>query len=399
MAGRKRAKVYTFANTKLLCLLFMGKRQEELVKWAKETKEFYLNVIDKIGDDKALSFYNQSKLTESLSCELMVIGFNPGEGCIFSEWNNKSFSYSQDFLLEGNPCFWNKDDATILEEYRDHWDIWRKIHKMLTYGSRGDVLEDLSRFVFTNMIFFGSNKETELGPLRQFSVECSRRTLELIPVLRPSVVLLNGCGQMFEKVADVKLQSLFPFNAMSFVVCNGTLFLSIKHTAYRYTDEEMVLIGKTLGYALDYPTDFCPERVSVMFEAEKQAYITRVHQQKESSRQNKADRHKQAEDILTAVRNKFLCAELPKGMGHNKSYHGLSLSDGKIEVYTTDTKAELIQIFWDSGIDERIAIILEDKLKGYMFTCKSSERKAYIRDIKPEIFIENVLPSLLELLN
>lgn len=51
--------------------------------WSKTTLGYYLGEVERVGEDVATSFYNQSDLSRVKNCELMIIGINPGAGCLF----------------------------------------------------------------------------------------------------------------------------------------------------------------------------------------------------------------------------------------------------------------------------------------------------------------------------
>ena len=233
-----------------------------LEDWSKTTLGYYLGEVERVGEDVATSFYNQSDLSRVKNCELMIIGINPGAGCLFSQWGLKDHALSNsDFLYRGNPCFQGLSDKEIIYEMsqkydkdkkRYGWDLWKKIHKMLSYAGKGELLEKLDRFVLTNMIFFGTDKENQI-PKGVNKEKCAEQTIELISILQPKVVLLLGSQsrKLFDRVSENKLEVLVP-NSMYHCMSGKSHVLAIKHTAYYYSYEEMVVIGKTIGYVLDH---------------------------------------------------------------------------------------------------------------------------------------------------
>ena len=230
--------------------------------WSKTTLGYYLGEVERVGEDVATSFYNQSDLSRVKNCELMIIGINPGAGCLFSQWGLKDQVLSNsDFLYRGNPCFQGLSDKEIIYEMsqkydkdkkRYGWDLWKKIHKMLSYAGKGELLEKLDRFVLTNMIFFGTDKENQI-PKGVNKEKCAEQTIELISILQPKVVLLLGSQsrKLFDRVSENKLEVLVP-NSMYHCMSGKSHVLAIKHTAYYYSSIEMELIGKTIGYILDH---------------------------------------------------------------------------------------------------------------------------------------------------
>ena len=233
-----------------------------LEDWSKTTLGYYLGEVERVGEDVATSFYNQSDLSRVKNCELMIIGINPGAGCLFSQWGLKDHALSNsDFLYRGNPCFQGLSDKEIIYEMsqkydkdkkRYGWDLWKKIHKMLGYAGKGELLEKLDRFVLTNMIFFGTDKENQI-PKGVNKEKCAEQTIELISILQPKVVLLlgNQSRKLFDRVSENKLEVLVP-NSMYHCMYGKCHVLAIKHTAYYYSSIEMELIGKTIGYVLDH---------------------------------------------------------------------------------------------------------------------------------------------------
>ena len=240
--------------------------------WSKTTLGYYLGEVERVGEDVATSFYNQSDLSRVKNCELMIIGINPGAGCLFSQWGLKDHALSNsDFLYRGNPCFQGLSDKELIYEMsqkydkdkkRYGWDLWHKIHKMLGYAGKGELLEKLDRFVLTNMIFFGTDKENQI-PKGVNKEKCAEQTIELISILQPKVVLLLGSQsrKLFDRVSENKLEVLVP-NSMYHCMSGKSHVLAIKHTAYYYSSIEMELIGKTIGYILDHSEEiinyWCP---------------------------------------------------------------------------------------------------------------------------------------------
>ncbi len=219
--------------------------QKELEKWAEETVEVY----NKQSTD--LGFYTQTPLCNiNRTPDLLILGINPGyDGGI----KNKT---GED-LLKGNPCFEGKDIIKVMSEDRDEnkkikgWALWHRIHKMLDLTGKGELLERSDNFVLSNMIFFGTCKESLIPKIKR--EECAKQTIKLISILNPKVVLLLGSQsrKLFERVSENKLKELVQ-NSMYHCKYGKCHVLAIKHTAYYYSSIEMVLIGKTIGYILDH---------------------------------------------------------------------------------------------------------------------------------------------------
>ena len=243
--------------------------QYKLREWSKWALESYLSEVNHVGENVATSFYNQSDLSRVKDCELMIIGINPGAGCLFSQWGLKDHVLSNsDFLYRGNPCFQGLSDKEIIYEMsqkydkdkkRYGWDLWHKIHKMLGYAGKGELLEEPDKFVLTNMVFFGTAHQRQI-PKEIDQEFCAKQTLELIDILKPKVVLLLGdqARDLFKKVANIShMEELIPNYHDFYCFYNNIHVISIYHTAYYgfYTNDRMNVIGKILGYALDNPSE------------------------------------------------------------------------------------------------------------------------------------------------
>ena len=234
-------------------------QQYKLKEWSKWTLEWYLSEVKHVGQNVAYSFYNQSDLSRVKECELMIIGINPGCGKVFSEWGMKDrVLHDPDFLYKGNPCFEDKSDEVIIQELSDGWDLWKKMHRMLNYSGKGELLKHLDRFVLTNMIFFGTAKEKQI-PKGIDKRECAEQTLKLINILNPNVIVLLGkeCRNLFKSITNCTFrETLSPDNKVLYSYYNNSHVISIYHTAYYkyYTNENKEIIGNILGYALDNPS-------------------------------------------------------------------------------------------------------------------------------------------------
>ena len=244
-------------------------RQYKLREWSKCTLASYLSEVIRVGENVATSFYNQSDLSRVKNCELMIIGINPGAGCLFSQWGLKDQVLSNsDFLYWGNPCFQGLSDKEIIYEMsqkydkdkkRYGWDLWHKIHKMLGYAGKGELLEKPDKFVLSNMVFFGTANQGQI-PKEIDQEFCAYQTLELIDILKPKVVLMLGdkTRDLFKKVANISyMEELIPNYHDFYCFYNNSHVISIYHSAYYrfFTNENMKVIGNILGYALDNPSE------------------------------------------------------------------------------------------------------------------------------------------------
>ena len=240
-------------------------QQLKLQEWSKETVDCYLTEVKKVGENIATSFYNQSDLSKVRECDIMIIGINPGMGCLYSDWGEKN-NITSDFLYYGNPCFKGKSDDEIiydlLKKYnpvkRTHgWDLYKKMCKILEKSGKGDVLKHLDRFVISNMIFFGTFKAKDI-PEGIDKGKCAKQTLKLIEILKPKVIVLLGkeSRSLFKNITGTQMETITPDNAVFYCSYNDCHVISIYHTAYYryYTNEKRRIIGNIIGNALDNPS-------------------------------------------------------------------------------------------------------------------------------------------------
>jgi hypothetical protein len=232
--------------------------QEKLEGWAKETINVYNRIVETLNEkspDKKWGYYTQSVLKrDTLNPDILILGINPGAaggGIMTGEE-----------LLRGNPCFKEKNDKEIIdiffnnydpEKRKSGWDIMVKTRKMLELADI-QILNDLDKFVLSNMVFLGTSNQGQIPLSFNKQIECATQTVKLIDILHPKVVLLLGSNTtaLFEEVSKQKLETLVP-NSISYLKYSEKIqILSIKHTAYHYSNLEMELIGRTIGYVLDH---------------------------------------------------------------------------------------------------------------------------------------------------
>ena len=168
--------------------------QEELKEWAEKTVEIYKNQSTDLG------FYTQTPLSIFLKDniqkpDLLILGINPGSGGGIRRNTGTE-------LLKGNPCFEGMDNKGIINNMsegkdnnknRKGWALWHRLNNMLKFSNNDDnrnILRDLNRFVLSNMIFFGTEKESQIPNVKR--EECAKQTMKLISILHPKVVILLG---------------------------------------------------------------------------------------------------------------------------------------------------------------------------------------------------------------
>jgi hypothetical protein len=232
--------------------------QERLASWAEETVKVYNSIaetLNKKNPNKKWGYYTQTPLSlVSQSPDLLILGINPG-----SEGGKNMMTEEE--LLKGNPCFegLNKEGVVkAMREDRDDskkrkgWALWHRLKKMLQESSKDELLEDFDSFVLSNMIFFGTAKENQIPKIDKD--KCAERTLKLIDNLEPKVVILLGkqCRDLFNRITKKEKLEVLVQNSIYHCMYGKSHILAIKHTAYYYSNEEMTVVGKTIGYILDH---------------------------------------------------------------------------------------------------------------------------------------------------
>jgi hypothetical protein len=232
--------------------------QEKLASWAKETVKEYNSIaetLNKKNPNKKWGYYTQTPLSlVSQSPDLLILGINPG-----SEGGKNKMTEEE--LLKGNPCFEGLSKEGVVNAMREDpdvnkkrkgWALWHRLNNMLEKSSKNkELLQDFNKFVLSNMIFFGTAKENQIPKIDKD--KCAELTLKLIDNLEPKVVLLLGkqCRDLFNRLnKNGKLEVLIP-NSIYHCMYGKSHILAIKHTAYYYSNEEIEVVGKTIGYVLD----------------------------------------------------------------------------------------------------------------------------------------------------
>lgn len=239
--------------------------QEKLASWAEGTVNVYnpiAETLNKESSNEKWGYYTQTPLSlVSKSPDLLILGINPG-----SAGGKESMSGEE--LLKGNPCFENKDKKDVLsdkdyviyvmkekndgDKNRNGWALWHRLNNMLKNTSKSELLENIDNFVLSNMIFFGTAKEYQIPKIDK--EKCAKQTLKLIDYLEPKVVILLGkqSRDLYNRITDKgKLEVLVP-NSIYHCMYDKSHILAIKHTAYHYSYDEIVVVGKTIGFVLDH---------------------------------------------------------------------------------------------------------------------------------------------------
>ena len=229
--------------------------KHKLEEWAEET----VNVYNPMAKKVKLSYYTQSVLARiDDKPEILILGINPG-----ARGEAKILKGSD--LLNGNPCFHNKNNDEILkimkevkdpEKNRRGWDIWHKLHKLGIKKNSKNIIDSIDKFVLSNMVFFGTQREGQI-PKEIDQDKCAQQTIKLIDILNPNLILLLGvkCKHLFEKTKKVKLIEIDPKN-LSYIKMGDNYVFAIKHTARFYSNAKCEEIGRTICYAIEHPDDF-----------------------------------------------------------------------------------------------------------------------------------------------
>lgn len=221
------------------------KFKQALSEWADDTADFYHDIATKYYDSM---FYTQSDLTKVVeNPDLLILAINPGSGYTYKsdqidspEWKKWGIGDRMDgkTLLKGNPTFYK----------RGTWRTWQGLTRIFKKGGITDILDDESRFVWTNIIFFNEPKERDIPA--EWYKKCPAKTLELIKILKPKRILclsINRCFSVLNQMItnrEVLISSFLERGKLFDIPIYG-----IRHTAYGNAGEEVV--GKSLKYLFE----------------------------------------------------------------------------------------------------------------------------------------------------
>ena len=228
----------------------MSYKENELLEWAARTAEAYHSLaVDPSHQDCNRAFYTQSDLRGlTAPPELLILTINPygkagykGRDGFPGQLDNDGWQawglhgrMTGDVLIKGNPSFGT----------RESWRMWRRLRNILGRGGVDYLLDDASRLVCTELIFFNTPNAKQIPKAAYALVP---HTVELIDILRPKRILCVG--------AATCLPSLRPYITGLTQIAqnvkggqlNGIPFYAIPHTSARYTTEQLDIVGRTLG--------------------------------------------------------------------------------------------------------------------------------------------------------
>lgn len=231
--------------------------QEELKKWAEEVVQTY-NPIRR-------SYYTQSDLTKiKESPEILILGINPGSTGIAKD------PITADVFLKGNKSFSEREKS---------WHLWKNLRKILSAGGVDYLLDEESRFVFSNVYHCDTLKANELSPDLK-DEQLVKLTIELIKKLHPVRVLClgkNDCWQALEKASGMKTTELIK-GELNYAKIDEIPIYGIKHTSSFYTNEESTMIGKVLAALFNGQVEHDADKIAIQFKDEINAFENRRDQ-------------------------------------------------------------------------------------------------------------------------
>ena len=239
--------------------------QEELLKWAEKVVKAY--------NPTKRSYYTQSDLTKiTESPEILILGINPGSTGIAKG------PITADVFLKGNKNFCDREKS---------WHLWKNLRKILSAGGVDYLLDNESRFVFSNVYHCDTPKAKDLS--KDITDEqLVNLTIELIKTLCPSRVLClgkNDCWEALEKASNMKTTELIK-GELNYSIINEIPIYGIKHTSSFYTNEESAMIGKVLAALFNGKVEHDAEKIAKQFKDEIKAFEDRRDQLKPDNIRN-----------------------------------------------------------------------------------------------------------------
>lgn len=224
--------------------------EKELMVWADKTADAYHNLAtDPAHPECNLAFYTQSDLRKMTATpDLLILTINPNGDAGYTgkdgfdgqsdnpTWKNWGLNgrMTGEVLLKGNPFFSN----------RETWSLWKRLRDIFRRGNIGPVLDDESRFVYTELIFFNTLSSSHI-PKEAYRLVPN--TIDLINILQPKQILCVGAATCLPALKPyVTGLTQIAKNVKEGKINDIPLF-AIPHTASRYTRELLDIAGKTLG--------------------------------------------------------------------------------------------------------------------------------------------------------
>lgn len=224
--------------------------EKALLAWADKTADAYHNLAtDPAHPECNLAFYTQSDLRKLTTApDLLILTINPNGNAGYTrkdgfdgQLDNQAWKdwgldgrMTGEVLLKGNPFFSN----------RETWPLWKRLRNIFRRGKIEQMLDDESRFVYTELIFFNTLSARDI-PKEAYRLVPN--TIDLINILQPKQILCVGAATCL----PVLKQYVTGLTQIAKNVKEGKIndipLFAIPHTASRYTSELLDIAGKTLG--------------------------------------------------------------------------------------------------------------------------------------------------------
>lgn len=362
--------------------------EQKLQEWANETANFYHEMAE-IHD---LAFYTQSDLNKvSEYPELLILGINPGSEGEYKAhqiddptWQEWGVNGRMDgaTLLKGNPYMHQKSE----------WRIWQGLTRIFSRGDISDILDDESKFAWSNIIFFNTPKEKNIE--RKLYNECPKQTLELIKILQPKRILCLSIRSCFDVLKneiedhEVLINSYLEKGKLLNIPIYG-----IRHTSYGNAGEWVV--GKCLSYLFDKEPQNTASKDEIY-----QMFADEIQKIKEKKSNPSKD---QKEKIVE------LCVEelKKKWRFHEEKNNRFAIADGRLSLTITSSEAGYIAIRYLDDADNRQSDIIKILEKFGFHSYHDNNRliwlgKKNIKDFEgntPEDISESILSELGEMIS
>ena len=220
---------------------------KELMAWADKTADAYHTLAtDPVHPECNLAFYTQSDLRKLTAApELLILTINPygdtqytGEYCQLDNpcWKGWGLDgrMTGEILIKGNPLY----------STREQWHLWKRLRYIFRCGGIEEVLNDESRYVYTELVLFNT-KKAEYIPTQAYSLV--PHTIELIDILKPKQILCVGAATCLPALKPYITGLTQVAKNVKGGELNGIPLFAIPHTASVYTRELLEIAGKTLG--------------------------------------------------------------------------------------------------------------------------------------------------------
>lgn len=225
-------------------------KKKELMAWVDKTADAYHTLAtDPVHPECNLAFYTQSDLRKlTTPPELLILTINPNgtagytgkdgfEGQLDNPaWKNWGLNgrMTGEVLIKGNPFYYT----------HEQWSLWKRLRRIFSFGGIEYVLDDESRYVYTELVFFNTEK-AEYIPKQAYSLV--PHTIELIDILQPKQILCVGAATCLPALKPYVTGLTQVAKNVKGVELHGIPLFAIPHTASRYTSELLDIAGKTLG--------------------------------------------------------------------------------------------------------------------------------------------------------